>query len=155
VNKLKLVMVILAIVALSCKDDDNDALSTETMLSVEKGWKITAHTIDPAYPLGNGTTISNWYAQYEDCEKDDVLIFVAAGTYRSENPVKCDNTEPSIRESGNWTLSSDKKTLKFSPTGDTQYEVTLASIDKTTLKITFADTDDGVKYTNTITFTAQ
>jgi hypothetical protein len=144
VNALLLAFV--ALVIISCKDDE-PAPTTEAMLQGAKsGWIVTAATVSPAI-LG----ITDWYAQFDACDKDDATVFKSSTNYQIDNSVKCDSTEPAIAETGTWTLSTDKKVIQFKPTGDTAYEYNIVEISSTQLKFTQVETSNGVKYTFTIT----
>jgi len=149
-NKLKslLWVVLFATVAFSCSDDDDVTLSTSASLtSASKGWVVSAATISPAF-LG----ITDWYAQLEACDQDDATIFTSDGKYKIESTVKCDSTEPTIIETGTWTLSSDNKVLSMT-TGSDVTESTIVEANAGTIKVTQTDELNGVKYTLTMTMT--
>ncbi|HYG38055.1 MAG TPA: hypothetical protein VD908_05525 [Cytophagales bacterium] len=67
---------ILAIVAAallvfsSCEEDEKPQSKTSILTS--KNWKMTAQTVNPGFPIGNGAVITDFYEQfYEDCDKDN------------------------------------------------------------------------------------
>lgn len=121
------------------------------MQGATKGWVASAATISPALSLG-GITITDVFAIFDACDKDDALIFKNATQYNIENPVKCEPTDATISESGTWSLSSDKKVIRFAPTGDSPYEANILELSDATLRATFVDQFNGVTYTTTYTF---
>jgi hypothetical protein len=137
---------------ISCGDDDPKPKTTEELLQgATKGWVATAATVNPPLLLG-GTSITDLFSLLDDCDKDEVLIFSSATNYSAENPVKCEVAEPTILESGTWSLSSDKKTVRFVPTGFSPYEANLIEVTETSLRMSFLEVLNGVTYTATYTF---
>ena len=137
------------------KDEDNP--SRRAMLTAGNGtWKLTALTVDPALPGPGGTTVSNIYAQFNDCTKDDVSIFLSTNnTYREEEgATKCSQTDPQIIRTGTWTLSSDEKNLNITA-GGTATEIAITSMSGSELKGTFRETDAGITFTYSGTWTKQ
>ena len=69
----------------SCKKKEDEPVieptpppPTKTELLTGKNWRLTAFTCDPPYDFfGTGTPISNVYAQYSPCDKDDILLFIS------------------------------------------------------------------------------
>lgn len=131
-----------------CKKKD-DPSAKEVLTS--HSWKITAHTSDPA--LGTfGTDIYAQLAIYPSCTKDNIFYFESNGNYRQEEGAsKCNDTDPVIKESGTWTLTSDEKTLSITAGGDrTEFTVVEKSSDK--IVGTYLLINGGVSYKQTITF---
>jgi Lipocalin-like domain len=93
----------------ACKKDK----STTELLTSGNGWKITAFTVNPGIPVGNGVVITDFYAQIEACTKDDITIFKAGGVLNTdEGLTKCDPTDTQTTI-GTWALSADEKTITF------------------------------------------
>jgi lipopolysaccharide export system protein LptA len=66
---------------------------------MSKSWKITSMKVNGAETLVN-------------CEKDDILTFLANGTYTyNVGTNKCDPSETNY--TGSWTVSDDGKTIVF------------------------------------------
>jgi hypothetical protein len=139
-------LIFVAFLILSCKDDEPAPTTESILLSAKNGWIATAATISPAV-LG----ISDWYAQFDACDKDDVIVFKSTTNYQIDSTVKCDSAEPSILETGTWTLSADKKVIQFKPNGDTPYEFNIGEISSTQLRFYKEETIQGVKYTISVT----
>ena len=109
-----LTIVFTAIMILSgcnCKEDPQPVAKTDTELLLHNGvaWIEIAATLDPPLPTG-GTLITDYYAQYTACEKDDTFLYYATngsatnGSYTLNNPVKCFDYEL-LAYSGTWTLN--------------------------------------------------
>lgn len=145
------VVAILAAVAFSCSDDDSESISVSAALTgASKGWIVTAATISPAF-LG----VSDLYAQYDACDKDDATFFTSDGKYKIENTVKCDASEGAILETGTWTLTSDNKVLKMTDSSSDSEEFNVAEATTSTLKVNQVVESGGVKYTISLTMTAK
>jgi PKD repeat protein len=96
-------------------------------------WKITG------LKMFDGTTTTDIYFFFDDCEKDDIWDFKINGTYNNEEgATKCNSGDPTIIDSGVWTLSSDEKT--FVVDGEEWKFVT--PLTNSAMKISFMD-DDG------------
>jgi lipocalin-like protein len=147
-NLLKLTPAILLIVAFtSCK---KDSLSKTDLLTDPNGWLLTALTIDPAIvdPI-TGAQIANLYAQYNACEKDDIIFFKDNGTIiYDEGATKCDPNDPQTGDDGTWLLSADEKTITID--GDSW---TISELSKSNFRISFSEVDSGITYTYNATFT--
>lgn len=139
------------VVMVSCGDDDPKPKTTEELLQgATRGWVTTSVTISPALSFG-GTSITDLFSILDACDKDDVVIFTSGTNYSIENPQKCEASEPTIWESGTWTLSADKKTIRFVPTGDSPYELQIQELTESTLRGTVVEAINGVNYTLTQT----
>lgn len=54
-----------------------------TLLTIPRGWVLSAATSTPAYVMANGTTITDLMSDYlYDFELDDIIIFSPNGTHR-------------------------------------------------------------------------
>jgi hypothetical protein len=139
-------------VLFACGDDDPKPKTTEEILQgATRGWVATAATVSPALVLGT-TTITDLFSLIDACDKDDVLIFSSATNYSVENPVKCEVSDPTILETGTWSLSSDKKTIRFAPSTISSYEATIVEATDAVLRLNFLEVLNGVNYTTTYTF---
>jgi hypothetical protein len=152
-KKIYLLGIVLAMFVLgNCKKDSNPS---KTEMLTGKSWMVTAWTVDPAYPI-NGTTVTNWYAQMDACEKDDIVNFKSGGTYTiEEGATKCYDGDPQVYETGTWTFNSDETIIVMTPNGDTPVSCTIVSLSSNTLKISYQETDNYIKYTDTKTLTAK
>jgi hypothetical protein len=137
----------------------SDSTSRKDLITSGR-WKLTAETIDPGITVG-ASTITNLYAQEDfvpSYTKDDVTIFSGAGTYQiEEGTLKKNVTDPAIKETGTWTLSSDEKSMHIQPTGRPTSEatdLTLISVSSSEIKGTFPATITGstTSYTVSVTF---
>ena len=146
----------LIILVFGCtKKEDPEPTRDQLLVNAKSGWIITATTISPGIDYG-GTVITDFYTQFDACDKDENLIFNSSGKYQEENPVKCDASEPSIAESGTWILTSDKSIINFKPNGDTPYEGKIVALSAIGLTLsTDFDPGTGIKYKLTITYKAK
>lgn len=153
IKHLFLVMMALVILVPSCKKD-SQAPSKKELLS-GKNWKLTAWTTDPAQDWdGNGTMVTNIYAQLPEHFKDDIYHFTVDGKYTfEEGASKAKTTDPQIWETGTWTLSSDESNIATISNSSTQ-SYKLIELTSTSLKWSQEDenTKTGVKYTYTQAF---
>ena len=134
----------------SCKDDEK----SNTELLTDNCWIATSITVDPPYPTGiPGQTVTDWYAQLDQCDKDDIVCFKGDGTYTSEEgATKCDDSDPQVIESGTWTFNQGETVINISESGGDSYEYEVIDLDKNTLKFKqLFDNIGGVNYYITIT----
>jgi len=142
--KLLPLMVVLAMA--SCKKDDP---TTTELLIDSDGWILVSMTVDPPIvdPI-SGTSITDFYAQMDACDKDDITIFQDNGTYiTDEGATKCDPNDPQT-ETGTWVLSADEKTITID--GESW---TIESLTKSSMRVTFPFDEPytGITYTMTAT----
>lgn len=141
------VLTILAVTFTSCKkDDDNDEpTKSNKELLTAGGWITVSGVINP--PLWGS---SNWFADYEPCEQDNIVILSTDGKYtEDEGATKCNTDDPQTVESGTWTMTADEKSFTTVADGTTTVFV-IQSISETELNVTVSDVIDGVSYTNTM-----
>lgn len=144
----------LTILFSACKKDDG--VITKTDLLTSSSWKITALTIDPAFPTfdnqGNITGSTNdLFAMMGDCSKDDIYSFNADKTMSmDEGASKCDNSDPQ-KNTGSWSFNSDETTLTITADGDPQTMTILELTDKV-LKLKSTEIDGDMSISTTMTF---
>lgn len=141
------VLVLFSTAFVACKKDDAAPQPTKTELLAGGKWKLTALTVSPAYP-SNGASVTDVFAIYPACVKDDFQTFAADGTYTyDEGSTKCDPA----------SLQTEKGTWKFN-TGETQLTLTLPSYTDTweisgltasSMTSVYKTTENGVTYTFT------
>lgn len=119
---LFLLVIALTITVTSCKKDEVTKSKKELLTS--KQWKFTSSK-------------TNGVANILDaCEKDDFVIFSSNGTY-TYNPVTIKCSSYDTIDTGNWTLSSDEKTLSLD--GD---EATIVELTESRLVVSSGDAGD-------------
>src|SRR5450759_4714054 len=112
----------LTIAVASCKKDEVSKSRKELLTA--KQWKFTSSK-------------TNGVADILDaCEKDDFVIFSSNGTY-TYNPVTIKCSSYDTIDTGNWTLSSDEKTLSID--GD---EATIVELTESRLVVSTIDAGD-------------
>ena len=135
-----------------CKDDEGSttpAAKTKTELLSASPWIMSAGTISPGIPDGEGNVITDFFSTDEACEKDDENIYVADGTGSSnEGASKCNPDDPQEYDTFTWTFNSEE--TEIMQDGDTLSIVTLS---ETNMVLTNIETmQDGTSYTVTGTF---
>lgn len=148
-------LVMVGVAFTGCKKDKDETKADKTGMLVEKQWQATAYTIDPAIDwFGNGTLVTNIFAQLPACAKDDVTIFHKNGTVAfDEGASKCSTNDPQTR-SGLWTFNPDQTVISVTEDGETNsWKVLEFSSDR--IKIEFTIEDEGITYTLTSTYVAK
>ena len=147
-KKLLFATLILSSLFIGCSKDDNEDVKqpTKTELLTAHYWQATAFTIDPAISIG-GTNISDWYAQLESCDKDDIEKYNTNNTVTyDEGPTKCDPTDPQT-ETSPWSFNSDETILTVDGTS-----FKILSLTSTELKLSYIESLDGINHTWTLTY---
>jgi hypothetical protein len=143
---LQFLLIMLAFVTVftSCdKDDDETPISKEDLLTNKK-WRTTAFTVDPAY-FG----ISDLYAQYEDCDKDDFMESKKGGQLvRDEGASRCDSSDPQTL-TGTWIFNGDQTKITVNDPEIGTYPADVLELTNNTLRVQFTirDDDSGLNYT--------
>ena len=138
----------------SCNDEEvitpiKTKTRTELLLHGGSAWKVTAAIVDPPLPV-KGTLITDFFAQLQDCDKDDTYLYSAnpitatSGSYILSNPVKCKPTEQST-STGTWSFNGDDLVTDGG-------KETILSLDETALKTKQVIPLNGVNYSVTVTY---
>jgi hypothetical protein len=140
-------LAVLAFLLMKCNKNETPPKTPNEL--IVGSWQMTAYTYSPAYDyFRNGTKITDAFALYENCEKDNITTFKtnSEGEF-NEGGSKCD---PSDAQSTSflWTLTNNNTTLSISALA----EFKIVQLDATTLKLSSTFVEDGVTYTETITF---
>ncbi len=132
----------------SCEKDKDKPDNSEVLTGGP--WKLTAFTSDPAFDWF-GTPVTNLYAQFPACIKDDLTVFKTSGTVNfDEGPSKCETTDPQTT-SGTWAFSTDEKVLSVTTDGETE-SWNIESLADKTFKANYEITVEELTYTFTVTF---
>ncbi len=143
-NCLKFLPLVAILAFASCSKDDD--ASTIELLKNDKGWILKALVTDPPYDI-LGTQVTDLYAQFEACSKDDLTFFQDDNKYLfDEGATKCDPTDPQT-DTGIWLLSSDEKVMTVD--GESW---DIVEINSSTLKVTYQYSEGGLNYTWTATY---
>lgn len=147
-KKSSLYPILLAVLTLSfgaCKKDDEKSNSEQL---VEKDWRLTALTADPAINFGS-TLYSDVYAQLQACDKDDLTIFKSGGIINfDDGATKCSPSASQI-VLGVWTLNADETVIAVDGVSWTILEL---NDDQLKVKYTADPTGSGVNSTITATY---
>jgi hypothetical protein len=138
----------------ACKKDK--VVSSKTSLLTAGSWKMTAFTIDPAYPIYDSNFnitgyTTDMFATMDACDKDDTHLFkVDYSVVTDEGATKCDPANPQTT-TGTWSLNSDETVITITEDGVSQ-TATLLELTSSVLKFKTTDTFGTETETNTITF---
>ena len=128
-KKLSFVCLPLLLLFFSCKKEKATCDLNST--NIVGSYKATAYTYK-AMPSAPAIDI---LALTDACEKDNIIIFNANGTYTYQDAgVKCD---PTSDDAGSWSLNSNVLTVDGEAAAVT-------SFDCTSMVLTLTDTDGGV-----------
>lgn len=138
--------------ASSCdKDDDNNIPEKTAMLSANS-WIAQSITADPAYDwFGDGNPITDIYAIFPPCSKDDFTTFRANGVIiHDEGSSKCFEQDPQTKQ-GAWIFKNGETVISVTEGGTTE-DWKIVKLDATELIVEYAVTEDGGPYTFTIVY---
>jgi hypothetical protein len=150
---LSFVLVVSFLAFQGCKDDEETATitpaaKTKTELISASPWIVSAGTVSPGMPYGEGNLITDLFSMSEPCEKDDETIFKADGTGSSnEGASKCNPEDPQEYDTFTWTFNSEETELIQD--GDT---LSISALSETNMVVTTILIEDGTSYTVTATF---
>jgi hypothetical protein len=141
----------------SCKKDNTIVIPpTKAELLTAQTWKLTGWAVDPALPFTTGgPAISNWYAQLNNCSKDDIFKFSASTYAFEEGASKCNANDPTVWESGSWSFNTSQTVLLMNKTSPktSNYEYKLMELTATKLVLVLEiQGSNNVVYTSTQTF---
>lgn len=155
------ILALCAIVAFgftSCEPTDK---SKTELLTVTKGWTLTAASSNPAYIMGGGATITDLYNDgfIYSCEKDDIITFETSGAQKlnpNKNICEGDGAITELTSLGNWSFADDEAKLNMHlPYFENSPKVKchILSLDENTLKvqaqITYKETNEDYDMTFT------
>ncbi len=110
--KKAIIIFLLAIMAISCEKEKD---LTKTEIITRKPWLLTAKTITPPIDYPGIGIISDFFALYDQCSKDDIWVFKSAGSYTmEEGATKCNPADPTVWDMGTWAFNSDETVLTIS-----------------------------------------
>ena len=146
------------IILSACKKDKDQAQPQDVeALLLNKSWKLTAFTVDPAIDFGNGAT-NDVLSYWDDCEKDDLFIFKPNGVFIiDEGATKCDPGDPQ-QSTGTWSYNKTSKLLTYcigTPGFCYGYSGTITEINDTQFKATSSESINNTTYDYKVTFTKQ
>lgn len=139
----------------SCKKDENKDTTTKSTRDylVSGNWKTTAITVSPGINFGT-TVITDFFAQEDDCQKDDLTKFNADGTITDdEGATKCDPNDPQTTNDGTWILSADGKSVTIDYPNEDPMTIVITSINDKTLTGSYTLEEDFGSGPLTYTFT--
>lgn len=153
---MKNLMLPLALAALvfttACNKDDEDQPAGKTDLLTAKSWVLKAITVSPAYDwFGNGSPITDIYAIFPACSKDDFVTFLKDGkAILDEGQEKCFEEDPQKRQA-TWTFQSNETIISITEDGETQ-QWDVVKLTATEMVVDYSIVDDGENYTFTATY---
>lgn len=130
-----------------CKKED---VLTPSELLAKGPWKVVSIVVSPGIDDGTGKIITDIFSKFENCEKDDLFIYKADGSYSfEEGATKCDPADAQIWETGKWSISADGKLLTITPKGESPTPNAIEKLDANTCQ--FSITQDMIENGKTIT----
>jgi hypothetical protein len=144
-------------ILMSCnKSNDKPQTQDVKALLLNKNWKLTAFTVDPAIDWGSGEThdvLSAW----EVCDKDDLYIFHDNSVFvYDQGALNCGYYDQ--QETSTWSYSESSKLLTYcigTPGSCDSYSWTLTEINDSQFKVTNSEAIGGTVYAEQVTFTKQ
>ncbi|MCF8256547.1 MAG: hypothetical protein K9J06_03285 [Flavobacteriales bacterium] len=125
---------------------------TTTEMLTDGRWQMSTLTINPGV-IVSGVVITDYYSQLYEYDKDNILEFIANGTFiTDEGPTKEFPSDPQTKQ-GNWLLSANEDMLTVWMAEDTLvYD--LLNISGTAMTMTYSqrDTSTNINYTLTAGF---
>jgi hypothetical protein len=135
-----LLLFALALTFIGCKKDEDKQDSggstptptaSKTELLIDKNWKLTAWTIDPAADFGNGLTNDLYSSVIEPCEEDDFIKFSADYTMIEDGGTDLCYPDAPQTYPSTWAWSSNQTVLSIG-----EFDVfDLVELTATTLKV--------------------
>lgn len=107
-NLFKLLLPFAAALSISaCSEKNKETPKTKTEFLTQAAWKFEAEGLD----FNKDGTIEMPSGEVDDCTKDDILTFAAAGTgTRDEGPSKCNGSDPQT-SSFNWQFQNSENEI--------------------------------------------
>lgn len=133
-KNLKLLTLFVTLVLLfnSCKKDE----LSRTQMLCGKFWINTSCTIDPPIIVA-GTPITDFWAQMDQCWRDDLQKFESNGIYTfDEGASKCDVNDPQTT-TGLWSWNSDETIVSVTQGGNTT-SYTILELSSTSFKAKYS-----------------
>jgi hypothetical protein len=144
-----IIFVALSLTMLGCKKDDESPSKTD--LLTDKNWIIIAATVSPGVNIG-GTIVTDYYGQYQPCDKDDFVRFEKPNVFKSdEGATKCVAAAPQTT-TGTWVFNGDQTIITLTEQGGAPVSVNILELNDNTLKISFSEVSGGISYTQTNTY---
>jgi len=145
----------LIILASACQQGE-DIINPPTAEEIlaDNPWVYTTHTVEPGMIQGN-FVITDLYAQLDSCDQDDLYSFSSTGVFNLEQgDIRCIPNSDQIIDNGTWSVSSDETELllDFSALDDNTYEI--SELDRKQMVLLRKYTDNGINFTETLTFDA-
>ncbi len=159
-SKILLICLLATVTFAGCKKDE-ETTSTPTPTSkkallIDKNWKVTAYTVNPAYNYSGTGAVTNLIGYIAPCELNNITLYVTANTYTiDEGATKCSAGDPQTKESGSWAFNSDETSITITPTGGIAKAYPISALSETTLSLTESLTSGGTTYVFTKTYTKQ
>jgi lipocalin-like protein len=146
---LSLIVLLLSVSLISSCKKDKDKTRSELIIG---RWKLVSDVYSPAYDYdGDGTKETDIFPLFYDaCEKDDIIIISAGGNgVFDQGATKCDQADPQT-DPFNWSLTNNDAILIVDGNS-----VPIAELTNSTLKLNDTFAENGVTYTNTLTYAKQ
>ncbi|PVD53333.1 hypothetical protein DC498_05515 [Terrimonas sp.] len=137
-------VIVLSLFAISCKKDKNEDTPEPTKKELlSNSWKITD------IQTAEGISVISLPVPQIECFKDNIFTMKADDNFIiDESDVVCDD---SYASTGTWALIENETKIQFTPASGDAFTITIISVDKTTLKVSYPLTAGSFSGTYTIT----
>lgn len=141
---ISVVVVVFALFAVSCKKDKKEETPEPTKKELlSNSWKIVDIQTE------GGQSVIGLPAPQIQCFKDNIFIMKADDSFIiDEGQIVCDD---SYASTGKWALIENETKIQFTPASGSAFTITIISVDKTTLKVSYPLTAGQFSGTYTIT----
>ncbi|WP_324678998.1 lipocalin family protein [Hymenobacter sp. GOD-10R] len=134
------------------KDKEDVKPATKTEMLTDKNWMLSALTTTPARTLG-GKQVTDLFPYVDECTLDDVLNFAKPNVYRfDEGTTRC-SAQDQQSLTGTWAFREEESVLATQFPGYQENTYNVLELNNNTLKMKTQTTINGVKYTETYTYT--
>ena len=159
-SKILLICLLATVTFAGCKKDEEatptPTPSSKKSLLIDKNWKLTAFTVDPAYNYGGTGAMTNLIGYIAPCELNNITVYTTTNTYTiDEGTTKCSSGDPQTKESGAWAFNSDETSITITPAGGVAKAYPIGTLSETTLSLTESLATGGTTYVFTKTYTKQ
>ncbi len=149
IQKVFLFALLLGTVGLNACKDDVPELDAAAYLP-DKRWVFTELKVTSPF------TSNDFYADFEDCERDDFMVFKDGGILlMDEGPTKCDADDPQQTQ-GTWQVQGNTLSITGLDLGvpNTTVNLEIEESTETTLRGTFKERVQGITFTGKISLKA-
>jgi hypothetical protein len=138
------------------KDKEKVTPKTPTELLVGKNWMMTACTVSPALRTADGRLITDYYAERNTFDRDDLWRFEKPNAFTHDEGATKRATNDPQSYAGTWSLEQGDKVLHAAvPTLNYDNTYDVQEISENTMRLSGTKVEGTTRYTYTFTYTKQ